>query len=333
MNKILVTGGAGYIGSVLVGVLLNNGFKVRVLDRFMFGGESLLPLINNKNLEIIAGDVRDKKILKKTLNDVFAVIHLAALVGEPACRENPTVTKEINFQATKNLITMSKSFGVSRFIFTSTCSNYGVSSQDEQATEKSKLNPLSLYAKTKIASEEFVLSAKSKSFHPTVLRLATVFGLSPKMRFNLMINLFAKEAAQNGEISIINPEAWRPFVHTLDASFAFLTVLNSPVSKINGKIFNVVSENIQKKDLVAIAKKYNPKIKILIEESSKKDDKRDYKVSSEKFRKITGWRSKVSVEEGFFEIFEAVKNNIFHNTEDFRYNAWFDDKIFLEKYI
>lgn len=328
--KVLVTGGAGYIGSVLVGNLLGSGFKVRVLDRFMFGGESLLSYINNKNFEVVKGDIRDNEIVESSLEGIEKVVHLAALVSEKGCDENPPVTLEINRDAVKNLTMRAKNAGVKHFIFISTCSNYGIS-KEKEATEESTLSPLSLYAETKIASEKFVLSNNSSNFTVTVLRLATIFGLSPKMRFNLMVNELARETALNGKFDIRDKNAWRPFLHAQDASEAIVAILNSQKSKISGQIFNVISENVQKQNLIDLAKELNPNIDIQISETGK-DDKRDYRVSAEKIQKTLSWKPKITVREGFKEIYDAVKNGMFLDPYEFRYNAWFDDKVFKEKF-
>ncbi|MFH0864245.1 MAG: NAD(P)-dependent oxidoreductase [Candidatus Gottesmanbacteria bacterium] len=325
-NKILVTGGAGYIGSVLINQLLQNGYSVRVLDIFLFGGESLLHLQTYKNLEIINGDIRDRATLKSALKGVTDVIHLAALVGEPACKENPEVTKQINLEATKTLAKLSKLQNVNHFIFTSTCSNYGISSPDAEATEKSDLYPLSLYAETKIASENYLLSLTDKKFKPTILRLATIFGLSPRMRFNLMLNEFAREVVLGNKISVRNENAWRPFLHTKDISDAINLTLKTSLSKVGGEIYNIVGENIQKQYLAFLAKKYNPKINIIIEEGNS-GDRRDYRVSADKFRKRIHWQPKISIEEGFKEITEAIKMGIFLDPYEFKYNGWYNKKI------
>jgi nucleoside-diphosphate-sugar epimerase len=330
-KNILVTGGAGYIGSVLVGELLASGYAVTILDRFMFGGESLLAYLHNKNLTIIAGDIRDKKIVCKALKNIFAVIHLAALVGEPACRENTDVTRAINLNGAIDLAREAKKANVSRFVMVSTCSNYGVSNGSEEATEESELHPLSLYAETKIAAEKVILSLKNKSFHPTAVRLATIFGLAPKMRFNLMVNEFAREAAINGKISVINKDAWRPFLHVSDAAQAFIKIISAPVGKIDGEIFNVVSENVQKKQIAQMVKKKNSKVLVTMQ-PGKLDDKRDYRVSAKKIMKRLDFKPRFSVEDGFIEMIEAVKKGIFLDTDEFRYNAWFDEKVFKDNY-
>jgi len=329
-KKILVTGGAGYIGSVLVGDLLSRGYQVRIIDRFMFGGESLLAFIHNKNLEIVYGDIRNEKTLNKVLSGVEDVIHLAALVGEPACKENSQVTKAINFHATQKLVSLAKAKGIKRFLFSSTCSNYGISSADKEASEDSKLNPLSLYAETKIAAEEVVLSQADKNFHPTVLRLATIFGLSPRMRFNLLVNEFARDTALGGEILVINEKSWRPFLHVRDASQTFLAILSAPLSKIGDQIFNVVGENIQKGQLAAMAKRINPNLKVRLV-SKGEGDARDYRVSAKKLQQKLKWRPQYLIEDGFREIIKSIRQGVFSDPYAEKHYLWFDKKVFQEK--
>lgn len=325
--NILVTGGAGYVGSVLVKNLLRENYSVRVLDRLMLGGESLLAFLESPQLEVIAGDMRNTTIAEKSLEGIDCVIHLAALVGDPACRRNPEVTRQINVEAVKSLASIAKEKGVKRFIFTSTCSNYGLSDVTKLATEEDPLHPLSLYAETKIESEKYLLTQDSDKFTTTIMRLATVFGLSPRMRFDLMVNEAAREVALNGSFSVRNENTWRPYLHTEDASAAFIAILRGGKKDISGQIFNIVGENIQKKDLLNLAKKHNPTMKLLVEKGSV-DDKRNYRVSSEKFRKVTGWLSTHTVEESFSEMVDAVKKGIFLDPYEFRYNGLFDEKIF-----
>ncbi|HSX40479.1 MAG TPA: SDR family oxidoreductase [Candidatus Saccharimonadales bacterium] len=327
--KILLTGGAGYIGSVLTFDLLQKGHSITVLDRLMFGGESLVPFVEHPKFSLIVGDIRDKTLVNKSLKNIDCVIHLAALVGEPACRENPRTTRQINFEATKQLALLAKREGVRKFIFSSTCSNYGISDVSQEATEETPLNPLSLYSETKIAAEKFILSQKSGKFSPTVLRLATIFGLSPRMRFNLMVNEMARDAVFGKEYSIRNENAWRPFLHVKDAADAIAQILIS--KKKSGDIFNIVSQNVQKKDLVKLLKKVNRKVQVTIDEGGK-DDKRDYRVSAQKFKKTFHWKPKFSVENGFMEIYEAVNSGVFVDTQEFRWNGWFDKSVFEEKF-
>lgn len=328
MNKVLITGGAGYIGSVLVGDLLKENFKVRVLDRFMFGGESLLSLVHDPKLEVFQGDIRDKNMLKKCLQGVDSVIHLAALVGEPACEKNPKVTREINVKASKQLAQLAKTLGVTKFIFASTASNYGIS-PDEEASESSPLDPQTLYAKTKIAAENYLLKLEDEHFHPVILRKAMIFGLSPKIRFNLLVNEFARDAYGGKNILVVNERAWKPFLHVRDACRAYKTILLAPLSKISGEVFNVAGENVQKRDLARLAKKVNPQIKIEVKNTGK-FAKTDYRVSSNKIKMRLQWEPEITVEKGFIEIADALKKKIFLDPYEFRFNAWFDNRVFNE---
>lgn len=323
--NILVTGGAGYLGSVLVGKLLEQNHKVRVLDALMFGGESILPYIYNKSFEFIKGDVRVKKIVSEALTNIDCVFHLAALVGEPACVINPELTKQINYESAVYLGKLAKKSGVKRFIFTSTCSNYGVSNLDELVTEDSPLNPLSLYAETKISTEKELLELNNNDFTVCVLRLATIFGLSPRMRFNLLINEIVREAYVKKRILLYKEDAWRPYTHTEDAAEALVCILNADIKKINGEIFNVGTENYQKKELVNLVKKYAQDL--VIERHGGLPDNRDYKVSFEKIKKVVGFIPKRKVADGVQELFWAVKNNIFSNLYDERYTSWINEKV------
>lgn len=330
MKHILVIGGAGYIGSVLVGQLLENGYKVRVLDRFLFGGESLLSYQLSPHFEIFYGDIRDKKIVRTAMNGIDSVVHLAALVGDPACKVDENVTKQINVDATEMLVKESQKNNVKQFIFSSTCSNYGVTHSREEADENFPLNPLSLYAKTKIEAENIVLSSRTNTFTPVVFRFATIFGLSPRMRFNLLVNEFARECATDGRISIRNKDAWRPYLHTLDAASAILTILQPKYKKISD-IFNLVSENVQKETLAKMAKKRNRKITLTIE-SGRLDDMRDYAVSAQKFKKLTKWKPQYNIQQGFDEIVDYLEKHVFLDPYEERYNAWIDEKVLKDRY-
>lgn len=323
--NILVTGGAGYLGSVLVGTLLQEKHKVRVLDALMFGGESILPFIYNKNFNFIKGDIRNKETVSKSLENIDCVFHLAALVGEPACNVNPMLTKQINYEASVFLGKKAREKGIKRFIFISTCSNYGLSNLDELATEDSPLNPLSLYAETKISTEKELLELSSDNFTVCILRLSTIFGLSPRMRFNLLINEIVREAYVKKRILLYKEESWRPYTHTQDAADALISILNADSKKINKEIFNVGTENYQKKELVGLVKKYVPDL--IIDKKGGLPDDRDYKVSFEKIKKILGFVPKRKVADGIDEIFWAVKNNVFSNLYDERYVSWINEKV------
>ena len=191
--RYLITGGAGYIGSVLTAELLGEGYYVKILDNLMHGGESLLPVLGHDRFEFMNGDVRNEEDLRGALTDVNNVVHLAAIVGDPASKKMPEETKEINLEATKRLVDLSKEKGIRRFIFFSTCSNYGTSDSDKLSDENTPLNPISLYAETKVEAEKYVLASVGSGFAPCVFRVSTVFGTSPRMRFDLTVNQFVLE--------------------------------------------------------------------------------------------------------------------------------------------
>lgn len=323
--KILVTGGAGYLGSVLIEKLLNQNHEVVVLDALMFGGESILPFLFNEKFKFIKGDVRNQKTVGSVLEGVDIVFHLAALVGEPACSVNEELTKQINTEAVVNTAKIAKDNGIKRFIFTSTCSNYGISDLDELATEDSVLNPLSSYATTKIAAEGQLLELSDNNFSVTVLRLATIFGLSSRMRFNLLINEMVREAYVNKKIMLYKEDAWRPYTHTEDAADALISILNADVQKISGEIFNVGTENYQKKELVNLVRKYVPDL--VIDKQGGLPDNRDYKVSFEKIKRVVGFSPKHTVLDGIEEMYNAVSKNVFSNLYDPRYSEWINEKV------
>lgn len=325
--KILITGGAGYLGSVLVSSALEKLYKVNILDILMFGGESILPYIYSKDVEFIKGDIRDNKIVKKALSGVDVVCHLAALVGEPACAVNPILTEQINYEAAVSIGKIAKLSGIRKFIFTSTCSNYGLSDIKTFANENSPLNPLSLYSKSKIKAEKDLLDLSDEDFSVCILRLGTLFGLSGRMRFNLLINEMVREAYFNKKILLYKESAWRPYAHIKDASEAILRVIESDKEKIARQIFNVGTENYQKKELVKLIKKYVPDL--IIEKKGGVPDNRDYRVSFNKIKKSLGFNSKITISEGIDDLFRALRNNLFDNPYEERYVKWINEKLLL----
>lgn len=319
--NILVTGGAGYLGSVLVPLLLARGDRVTAADIAMFGAEGLLPQVNNPLFHLEVGDIRAPQFVRKLFTKpVDAVVHLAALVGEPACKIDPELTRQINTASTLRLAQEAKKRGVARFIFSSTCSNYGVSSPDEKASENSPLNPLSLYAETKIAAEMQLLSLSDDTFSVTVLRLATLFGLSPKIRFNLLINEMVRDAWHGKDIALYKEDAWRPFTHTSDAARATVTVLDANRKRTAGEVFNIGTDNLQKKRLVTLVKKYIPAIRVTHQGGA--PDNRDYRVSFAKAQKVLGFKPTMSVEKGIEELVWALNHRLWSNPYDPKYSDW-----------
>ncbi len=321
MKRILVTGGAGYIGSVLVRQLLNDSFKVRVVDNLRFGGESLIDLLDNKNFEFIKADVRDERAMSEAVKDVWGIVHLAAIVGDPACAKEPELTKEINLDAAKALYKLAEKAAVERFIFASTCSNYGkMKNADGFVNEESALQPVSLYAETKVAFEQFLLGqAKDNNSKPTCLRYSTVYGLSPRMRFDLTVNEFTKDLAMGKELVVFGEQFWRPYCHVEDLARSAVLVLKSAPEKVAFDVFNVgdSNENYQKQTLVELIKKEIPNAKISY--VKKDEDPRDYRVAFEKIKEKLGFEITKTVPDGIQEINYIIKNGFLSNPDDGKY--------------
>jgi nucleoside-diphosphate-sugar epimerase len=304
----LISGGAGYIGSQVTTRLLNQGHKVRILDRFFYGADSVLPFTNHPDFELIHGDVGNLDDWQKAVKGVDGVVHLASIVGEPACKLVPKLSWRTNYDSISIMMQAMKD--VKRLIFISTCSNYGVSSPDAEVDEQGALNPLSDYAKAKVAAEKTVME-KAEQTAVSILRLGTIFGLSARMRFDLLINEMARDTVLDRELQIFAPEAWRPYVHVWDAARAIETIFSAPTDQIKGRVFNIVSENKKKSDLLNIAKDYDVKVKYSIVE--KQPDLRDYRVSGAAFRKAFDFSYQYDVKAGFAEVANAIKSGLYRD--------------------
>lgn len=323
-EKVLVTGGAGYIGSILCRLLIKEEYQVRVLDRLLFGGESILELLNYSNFEFINGDTRVKEDLEKALIGMDYVIHLAAIVGDPACSKNPDLAKEINFEATKLVYKEANAQGCKKFVFASTCSNYGkMKDLDKMVDERNELNPVSLYAETKVAAELFLLGQKIDNIcKPTCLRFATAYGLSPRMRFDLTVNEFIREITLGKELKIFGEQFWRPYCHVIDLARSCIMILRTDEKKVSFNVFNVgdSGENYQKKTIAKEILKIIPEAHI--SHIMKNEDPRDYRVNFEKIRKEIRFTITRKVPDGLMDIHKALKaklitnpyNNIYSNS-------------------
>ena len=324
MKNILVTGGAGYVGSGLLRELLVNGYSVTCVDNLMFGGESLLDIWHNKNFTFINCDINDSEKLDNVFskNNFDGVIHLAAIVGDPACKLYSDLANKTNWTSSKWLIEKSKSARVSKFIFASTCSNYGKMDDPEAyVDENSRLAPVSLYAELKVKFEKYMLSQMKRidGFSATSLRFSTVYGLSPRMRFDLTVNEFTKDLALEKELVIFGEQFWRPYCHVKDFSNAFITVLKSPNEKVAYNVFNVgdTKENYTKQMLVNEIKKVLPKSKIKY--VAKNEDARDYRVNCDKIQKELGFKISMTVPDGIKEIKRVIQENLIQDPEDQKY--------------
>ncbi len=320
IERVLVIGGAGYIGSVLVGKLLEQDYKVRVLDKFLYGKDSLKKMESNPNLEIIEGDTRHIEDITRSIQEVDAVVHLAELVGDPACELNPSMTHEVNHLATKNIASVCKHFQINRIVYISSCSVYGASEGDDLLSEDSQLNPVSLYAKMKIVSEKALLGLEDDNFSPTILRLGTVFGASFRPRFDLVVNLLTAKAIKEKKITIFGGDQWRPNVHVSDVADTIILTLKSPIEFVKGKIFNVgIEENNSTINQIGkIISQKHLDAEIILDKG--KGDERNYKIDFSNLKKIFDLKNFKRIEEGVEEIKELFEKNPDLNHTDSKYS-------------
>ena len=308
-GPILIVGGGGYIGSMLTEELLKKGEKVKIFDKFIYGQDVFKDIKNSKNLELLQGDISDIYKLTLAVKDSRAIVHLAGIVGDPAANIDEKLTRHVNIASTRMLKETAKAFNVKRFIFASSCSVYGFS--NSMLNEKSKCKPISLYAKTKLDSEKELLSDTADTFHPVILRFATVFGHSRKPRFDLVANLFVAEAYYNKKIIVYGGNQWRPFIHVKDIAYAIIKVLEAPEDLVSRQIFNVGDNNMntQINTLAEIVRSASNNPKTKIEFISKNKDKRNYKVSFKKIQNDLEFNTSISLGKGIREIFRNFKNN------------------------
>jgi nucleoside-diphosphate-sugar epimerase len=326
VNKkiVMVTGGAGYVGSVLLRKLLQYGYKVVCVDNLKFGGNSLIDIWDNPNFVFEKADITDYKVVDKVIQsyEIFAIVHLAAIVGDPACKLDPILTNKTNKEASINLLENAIQSKVERFVFASTCSNYGkMKDPDSYVDENSPLSPVSLYAELKVKFEDILLNT-TKSFErfcPVSLRFATVFGMSPRMRFDLTVNEFTKELALGRELVVYGEQFWRPYCHVTDFSSAILSVLNAPGEKVAYNVFNVgdTSQNYTKKMIVDELLKQVPdgRVKYI----RKEEDPRDYRVNFDKIKNELQFKTSKTVPDGISDILSGIKNGIIAKPDDQRY--------------
>ncbi len=323
VNNVLVIGGAGYLGNVVVRKILDSGRYVRVLDNFIYGDRALRDLRKNPNIEIINGDLRNIETVVSCLKDIDAVILLAAVVGDPASKIRPVQTIETNLIAAQSLAFACKSQCISRLIYASTCSVYGKG--EELITENSSLNPVSLYAKTKIASEESILNMANSNFAPTILRMSTLYGYSKRMRFDLVVNTMTMKAFEENKIQVFGGKQWRPLLHVDDAADVFLRCIEAPLVKVGNQVFNVGSEeqNYQIKDIALIIR--NTLKNTIIETLESDIDSRDYCVSFQKIRTRLDFDPQNNIEESCRRIYLALENREIKNHKaKIYYNHYFD---------
>ena len=307
--QTLVTGGAGYVGSVLVRRLVDAGRTVRVLDSFLHGATP--GTIPADGVELVHGDVRDPEARAAALAGVENVVHLAAIVGDPACTREPEEARTVNLEATRALVREAAEAGVERFVFASTCSNYGRLDGDHVATEDWELKPVSLYAETKVAAELDVLAHSENGFATTCLRFATVYGASPRMRFDLTVNEFTRDVVLGRPLVVYGEQFWRPYVHVADAANAVGLTLDAPVEQMRGEVFNVgdTDENYRKLDLVEILQTRVPEADVSF--VHRDEDPRDYRVNFDKIAERLGFAVERRVPDGIDEVAGLLADGAF----------------------
>ncbi len=309
LDRILVLGGAGYIGSVVVRKLLAASYKVKVLEKCVYGAESLNGLDQTSSFSIVDGDTRHIEDIAAAMRGVDAVIHLAEVVGDPACAINPARTLETNYLATRMIGMLCKHFQINRLIYASSCSIYGASRDNRLLTEDSEPNPVSLYAKAKIASEKALLELRDENFLPTILRVATVFGFSYRPRFDLVVNLLTAKAVREGKITIFGGDQWRPNVAVSDIAGTILAALEAPIETVGGQVFNVGSErnNCTIQQIGELIQKEIPAASLVVDNS--RVDRRDYKVDFSKLRNTLGLDMDVDIVDGIREVKAMLDND------------------------
>ncbi len=332
MDKhILITGGAGYIGSLLSGELLRRGYQVTVVDKLLFGGDSLLAYLPDPNFHFVSGDVCLPDTVKNALHSDWpvpqAVVHLAAIVGFPACQSvGEQVARRYNVESVQQVYRQSDALRIGRMVFSSTYSNYGIAEDDSPVTEESPLNPQSLYAETKIEAEQFLQGEAASGCAPLIFRFATLYGISPRTRFDLIVNQFVLEAFTKRELLIYQRGYYRSFVHVRDVVAGIILGLESPEEKIRGQVFNLGTPkgNYSKDQIVALVQKYLPETTVQYKDLSFGGDMRDIRVSFEKIQNVLGYQARLDVEDGVKEVLFALQHGLIQDPTNQKFrNAQF----------
>jgi len=315
-KTILVTGGAGYIGCVLVPKILQKDYNVIIVDTMWYNNDSLNHVKDHENLEIIKGDIRDKKLIDDVTKKSDIVVHLASISNDPSFELNPELGKQTNYDAVKNLVTTSKNNKVERFIYASTGAVYGIKSEP-RVTEDLSLNPLTDYAKYKALGENILLNETDDNFVGTVIRSATVCGYSPRQRLDLVVNVLTAHAVNNRVITVFGGEQKRPNIHIDDSTNCYMKLIEADSNKINGEIFNIGTENYKVMDLAKMIRKIiGDDVEIV-----RKDviDQRSYRLSSDKIRKKLGFTNKKTVKDAVIDLKNAFEEGEIPNWKDNKY--------------
>jgi nucleoside-diphosphate-sugar epimerase len=316
----LITGGSGYIGSLLAEELRQSGRDVRVLDSLLHGQEDIASEQEAAGIQVVRADIRDADARRGALAGAHEVVHLAAIVGDPACARDPELSDEVNVQATRDLVADAKAAGVERLVFASTCSNYGrMADPTVPITEEGELAPVSLYAEQKVSMEKLILAGEPNGLAPTCLRFATVYGVGRRMRFDLTVNEFTRELWADRELEVFGEQFWRPYIHVRDAGRAVRTVLDAPVEQVGRRVFNAgrSGENYRKLDIVQEIGKQTERGTVTY--VHRDEDPRDYKVSFDRIRAELGFETLMTVPDGIAEIMAALDEERFGDPFQGRY--------------
>ena len=317
-KKILLIGGGGYIGSVAVNYLLNKNYQVICYDDFIYNHDYILKNISKKKFTFIKAPLKTISNFKKLFNNLYGVIILASVVGDPITRKYPFFANEVNIKQTKKLINFLLNYQIKKIIFVSTCSNYGVTNDNVPVSESHKLNPKSIYAKNKVNIEKYLYSIRRKfKSEISILRFATAFGLSPRMRFDLTINEFVRDIFINKKITVFDHFTWRPYCHVRDFAKVIYSILHKDIKRKKFEIFNVGSSknNYTKIMILEKIKKYIKRFKIIYKKNS--SDPRDYRVNFDKVKKYYKLGSFISIDSGIKEIIRILKKQKYLSIADY----------------
>jgi nucleoside-diphosphate-sugar epimerase len=306
MKKVFITGGAGYVGSVLTPYLIKKNYEVTVFDLMIYGE----TLTKDKNLKIIKGDIRNTKLLKEAIKGHDAVIHLACISNDPSFELNPTLGKEINLDAFTPLVEISKNLGVVKFIYASSSSVYGIK-EEKNVDESMSLEPITDYSKFKAECEKILLKYNSNDFVTAILRPATVCGYSPRQRLDLVVNILTNLAYHNREITVFGGDQLRPNIHIQDMVRAYELFIKTNDKNINGKIFNVGFENSTVNELALNVKKIIGSDVII--KNLPSNDNRSYHISSKKIENELGFKTKYSIFKAIEDLKNAFDNKLLSN--------------------
>jgi nucleoside-diphosphate-sugar epimerase len=317
----LVSGGAGYLGIPAIDELHAGGRSVRVLDALLHGDQDELAAdLDARGVEVVRGDIRDPAARARALVGVGEIVHLAAIVGDPACARDPQLARAVNVEGTAALVAEARAAGVRRFVFASTCSNYGrIADATVPIAEDGALAPVSLYAEQKVAVEQALLNGAQAPMQVTCLRLATLYGVAPRMRFDLTVNEFTRDLWADRGLEVFGEQFWRPYVHVRDAARAIRLVLEAPAERVAGEVFNVgtTGENYRKLDLVDIVRSRIDRGTVSF--VHRDEDPRNYKVSFDKIARVLAFEAAMTVPDGVAEIVAALDSGRFRDPFDGRH--------------